>query len=263
MSASISKYSVTRAKKKYPRVFGPFHTVEDRRFRPDLLAQLVEDDDVSRDVEALGNQSGRVHNVWACVDLDDYWYAAYRLVSDDRGKPVIGEIRVYPGRQEWEIGEWVAAVMGFRSKVARGGLTGRVLRRITARSILEALQRMKQGPRASRFNAPSGKWLSAHWDGKAPSKSRQSLRGRPRRPEIDHAVLAAQYVALRKAQHPKPIPTLAKRRGETIPTVRAALHRARLLGLMPLGKKGAALAKLLPKAQSLLRRRRANWRKRR
>jgi hypothetical protein len=104
--------------------------------------------DLAADTEWQSRNGRRLSTVqprdlWIEEPLSDYqgWTIASRVIADDRGVPVIAELRIFPSPSQDEdrwraLGEWKAEVMGSRAKpVPRGGVTATMLRRSAAHRV--------------------------------------------------------------------------------------------------------------------------------
>jgi hypothetical protein len=76
-----------------------------------------------------------VDNLWIERDLGGGWVAAYRIGAAS-GSPVVAEVRVFPNEPDRQPGEWSAEWHGVHAALPVGGLTGRVLKRVTLRTDL-------------------------------------------------------------------------------------------------------------------------------
>jgi hypothetical protein len=226
--------------------------------------------------------------LWVEVTVAPGWVAAYRLVRDG-GRPVVGELRLFPAEPEqalaqrpdeclrfWDhwwprrpraAGLWVRGeLLGRLAPVPRGGLTGRVLRRVRVGAYIRALS----GWRPPREFLPG--WQAAADDAAATMRPTSHAldglrRGRPPRPDVVYARVAAAYVELVDRRDPAPVKTLARRhgwkRGQVYEWIRIARTRGLLEKTTRSGLPGGGLTK---KALALLapsRRRRAYRRPRR
>ena len=218
----------------------------------------------------------RSKNIWTTSQLDENWLAAYRLVKDPSGRPVIGEVRVFP-TEPWTLddlnegrvkpqefkpaflqGEWLAAFLGYRAPAPRGGLGASVLRKITTREILRSLEETIRS--SAEAPAPSGgfasEWLKEKWSTSSPRRpvrTKGTRPGRPGYPDLQYAKLADLYVALLRSGNRKPVLTIARRLRLRPTTVRSRLHEARQRGfLTSAGKQGVTLGDLTDRARQLL-----------
>lgn len=83
----------------------------------------------------------RPEDIWLEERLPDQpqWTVAARVIGDERGVPVIAEMRLFPtptGRDKWRApGEWSAEYLGTRARpVPRGGVSSTLVRRSVALS---------------------------------------------------------------------------------------------------------------------------------
>src|SRR5688572_6351844 len=71
-----------------------------------------------------------VWEAWMEAPLGDEWVVAYRLFVRER-RIVIGEVRVFPAeKRTHEPGVWSAHWLGDFAEVPKGGIRGRLLRRV-------------------------------------------------------------------------------------------------------------------------------------
>ena len=235
----------------------------------------------------------RCEHLWVTESLDDDWEVAYRIVADGEGEPTLGELRVYPAEPPGRLedldaqeptrhghgklvtltGQWATEFVGFRAQVPRGGLRAQTLRKITARTILKALDnslRLARQSLAGRGTANDGVmgWLYARMERLASAPPRRTAReagpGRPPQPDLHYAQLAQQYVTELGKKNRKPVETLAAKRGEGYSRVLSALHRARKRGLLTKpGQRGLAWGELTQTAEDLLKKHRRKRTRRR
>ncbi len=71
------------------------------------------------------------------VDGDPRWMIASRIIGDERGVPVVAEVRVFPNPQGEDQhrahGDWAAQILGCRARpIPRGGVTSSLVRKRVA-----------------------------------------------------------------------------------------------------------------------------------
>ena len=72
-----------------------------------------------------------VRDFWIEQRFDREWIAAYRIVPNFEGSPVIAEVRLFPFEQaRRHPGEWSAQLLGVRARAPEGGITKRLMNRI-------------------------------------------------------------------------------------------------------------------------------------
>ena len=74
------------------------------------------------------------YNIWAMIDIDRRWRAGYRLVLQD-GRPVVGEVRVFPRERIGDPTRWEADKVGLAANVPNGGVRAATLKRVPLRDI--------------------------------------------------------------------------------------------------------------------------------
>jgi hypothetical protein len=194
----------------------------------------------------------RVPETWLEAPIGGDWIAAYRIAAAD-GPPVIAELRVFPaetGRPGW--GRWSGEVLGTRSNAPEGGITVRLLRRLRPgqplRFVSDLLQRLRaQAPEAARALG----WTLP--PAPTPSSLPRPRRGRPGRPDLFYARVAAEYVHAVQAGSPHPVADLARRRRLPPARVRDMIHTARRRGLLSSHRRGVRGGELTDRAHALLR----------
>jgi len=84
----------------------------------------------------------RADDLWVEEHLAEApnWVLASRVIGDDRGVPVISEIRIFPAPSEDDQyrapGEWAAQIIGSRARpIPRGGISASTLRKAAAVAI--------------------------------------------------------------------------------------------------------------------------------
>ena len=171
----------------------------------------------------------RVADFWIEQRIGD-WVAAYRVVAS-RGRPWIGEVRIFPAgdvvaRPE---GEWVSGTLaGVLAKVPAGGVTAKILAdvkphrwRRVAEHIIRALYRERGIVRMPMLQ---------HFSPYAPKRTR-STRGRKVLPDEFYAQVALEYDEARRAGRP-PAKSLMKKYHAPENRVRGWIHRARRGGFL-------------------------------
>lgn len=203
-----------------------------------------------------------VPEAWVEAPLEGGWIAAYRLVPQ-AGVPVIGEIRIFPQEPRrddtpglWD-GAWDGATPGRFVEVPDGGLSARVLRQVTVGEHLqsgsEALALLQQAPG----------WATMLRGFSSPKKRRRPKGpgGRPRRPDLFYAQLAATYVDALSSGHRNPVERVAVIVRQPAGRVRTMLHQARERGLLAGRQQGRASGQLTPRARVLIKQARRSGKK--
>src|SRR5687768_151187 len=117
--------------------------------------------DLAADTEWQSRNGRRLSTVqprdlWIEEPLSDYqgWTIASRVIADDRGVPVIAELRIFPmpsaEENGWRaLGEWKAEVLGSKAAPApRGGVTSTMLRRAAAARLRSEERRVGKAGRS-------------------------------------------------------------------------------------------------------------------
>jgi hypothetical protein len=190
---------------------------------------------------------------WFEVDLDAHWRAAYRVLQQ-AGRPVIGEVRVFPIEQDNEgrqPGEWSGAFVGLHAQVPAGGITARLLRRVrlgdaSGSHFVDGLKEwerfLEHVPGAKRFFTSQG------FRSTRPTRRRGGRRGW----SLDDLLAASVfYVEIGKSS-PHPVAELAKQWKLKRTQARDLLQTARLKGLLTGGRQGRTSRTLTDHAKQLL-----------
>ena len=210
-----------------------------------------------RPTEAGGEEA------WAVFPIDDgAWTGAYRIASQD-GQPVLAEIRIYPTdlRRPWTDRQ---SDDGRTGVPPRGGLTARLLRSVKLghhaavirRRIAESAaggtlkeQRAAESP-VQDFNRDIVRSLGFE----PPAAGQGKKPGRPRRPDLFYARIAARYVEELEAGNRRPTAAVAESSHFSAPHIRDAVHEARVRGLLTRPpSQGRPGGQLTDRARSLLR----------
>ncbi len=181
-------------------------------------------------------------------------------VTIRRGRPVIGEIRVFPaagpaGRfpgDPWK---------GTPADVPRGGLERRLLVKVPVGRYVAfvmaqaAAAAMVPGPAQAAVIAGHGvnlAWLNKMLPGADTLAPRPRERRSVGRDDAFYARLGVEYVERLAAGSVSPVKDLAARRGESPGRIRDLLHEARVRGLLSKGEAGKRGGYLLPRARQVL-----------
>lgn len=178
----------------------------------------------------------------------DRWVVAYRVV-DQRGQPVISELRIFPQEKaaahKRPPGQW-SGMYGSAVRVPPGGITARLLRSIKTQAFREVLRQIL----ARHVEALTA---IAHPLVSTASVSPGSKRGRKGRTDRELARIAAAYETAYIGGHPA-TRAVAKAFALSFSQARDAVHRARVRGLLsPAGKQGKGGGTLTPIGRALLR----------
>ncbi len=219
-------------------------------------------------------QTVEVSELWTEEALDGKWadwVVAARFVPDDRGQPVIAEVRVFPkdARRVHSPGRWAAEFLGVRATetVPRGGIPATLLRRaillrehekftseiftsLSHASEHERIASTVEGPKSAGFVVAA-----------TPAAEKKKMRGRPRVwSEADLAQIAHEYEAAVQSGLPI-IKTIAAARVVSEANARNLVSKARALGLLPAaivrGRRGGVPSPTMKQAIARLTRRRA------
>jgi hypothetical protein len=194
--------------------------------------------------------------------LGDEWVVAYRLFLRER-RVVIGEVRVFPAeKRTYEPGVWSAHWLGDLAPVPKGGLRGRLLRRVNLTVPIEPMRelirqlRLEATTRAGATEAEE--WLTGLFGAPVPKDDRPqpTRRGRKPMPLLGLAELARDYEAELVNGNRTPIKTLAAKRGMSTARVRGLIHQARQRpggALLTAGGQGKSGGTLTERAKAVLR----------
>jgi len=209
-----------------------------------------------------------VDDWWIEQPIDSQWLAAARLVFDDRGEPVIAELRVFPKERRRPKpsypGQWNAEVRGVRAQgVPRGGLPATLLRRHLQLAPLEraAREALTMFSRAAKA-MPAGHPIAQTYAGleeagyvSRSAKKRQpgSGRGRPPLPEKLLAETARDYVHFLDAGK-LPLVELMEAHGITLDMAKGRVKKARAEGFLTAANRhGKAGGSVTGKTREVLR----------
>jgi len=204
-----------------------------------------------------------VENVWVMSDLGNGWVVAYRLVAQGSNF-VIGEVRVYPletqamlnlktGRTRAspvDAAWWSGNVKGVRASVPPGGISSRILKRVTVGAhITDAREVFKQLDARARTKGRASSVLEAIasrygvTDLRRPQRIGSSESGPRGLPRSVYVRTAQAYLAHLKGG--RPVQDAARELGETPQKVRDRILRARRMGILdPAPSRGRAAAGL-------------------
>lgn len=170
------------------------------------------------------------------------WMVAYQVV-DQRGQPVIAEVRIFPletGKRP--PGQW-SGTYGTSARVPPGGITARLLREI------------RKGPFRNALREIIARWTKELTAMDLPIARPQSpapKKGRKGRPDIELARIAAAYEKAYLASQPATA-LVAETFHLSSTQARDAVHRARVRGLLsPASKQGQGGGTLTETAKALL-----------
>lgn len=199
---------------------------------------------------------------WVEVPLDSEWTAAYRL-ADQRGTPVIAELRVFPRPPDDPSafpgpemarppGCWEVDVLASGAVVPKGGVSARLLRKVRVGEHYAFAAEWRRRDRvvdellALPDTEVTTTTLMPESEVQGLLRTRGEVRdrrtaaldqdrgrvGRPSRPDAFYAQWAARYDRLMREHHPRPVAALAGRHGIPRSQVRDHIRRARQLGLL-------------------------------
>lgn len=237
--------------------------------KPEMMHLLREVSVEPFEAAAYSVEAGpaKIPDLWAeCVSPDARWLAAARIVPDERGNPVIGELRIFPHERhrprEYDgSGCWGAEVLGTAVRgVPRGGVPGALLRRgiqLTvirrqARSMVNTLLHIKGLPPDHVISRMVGRLAGSGFTARPRFPKKRSTLGRPRLTDLEYARLASDYVdAFNRSG--RPIPELARTRKRAPAAIRSMVARARADGfLSPALMPGTGGGTLTPKTVQVL-----------
>ena len=177
-------------------------------------------------------------DVWFEDRLGD-WVVAYRLGLQQETRIVVSEIRIFPagGARTPGDGRWSADVLGCRAPVPPGGIKARtVLRRIRLRSFERELSTLL------------GKLPGLGWKFRAPNvPTGGGTRGRKLN-VLRYARVAVTYAARFEEGSARPTADVARQLKMTPAAARAAVAKARKLGLLTTTARGERNGHVTPQA---------------
>lgn len=164
-------------------------------------------------------------DIWFEAPLDDAWVVAYRLGLQGE-RVAVSEVRVFPAAapRESGSGRWAAEVLGSRAPTPPGGLKARTLRRVRLRAFERELSEILKAYRLPRFRAPE-------------PPAAGGTRGRKANIRR-YAQIAVLYAQQYEAASAHPTADVARRLRLTPATARAAVAKARRLGLLTETERG-------------------------
>lgn len=187
-------------------------------------------------------QPVNVYDIWYEESLDDDWVVAYRLALQEQDTRVaVGEIRIFPAAPPREpmTGRWSADVLGSRAPVPAGGIKARTLRQVRLRAFERELSKILKAFRLPRFRAPE-----------------QTTTGGKRGRKLDehrYAKIAVLYGQRYEAGSAHPTADVAKQLRLTPASARAAVSKARRLGLLTATTQGERSGRATPRAFAILK----------
>ncbi len=186
-------------------------------------------------------QPVHVLDIWFEAPLGTDWIVAYRLaLQAEHTRVVIGEIRIFPSAppRQPQSGRWVADVLGSKAPVPSGGLKARTLRRVRLRAFERELSAI-----LNRYRLPL-------------AVGAPEVTGGTRGRKINfrrYARIATLYAARYEAGSAHPTADVAKHLRLTPATARAAVAKARQLGLLTATTRGARSGRATPRAFAILK----------
>ena len=170
-------------------------------------------------------QPASVLDIWFEAPLDDGWVVAYRLGLQGE-RVVVSEVRIFPAAppREPDSGRWTADVLGSRAPTPAGGLKARTLRSVRLRAFERELSAILKAYRLPRFRTPE----------QPPAGGKRGRKVNLRR----YARIAILYAERYEAASAHPTADLVKHLHLTPATARAAVAKARRLGLLTETERG-------------------------
>jgi hypothetical protein len=188
----------------------------------------------------LGNANGAPEEFWIEAGLAAEWTIAYRVIQPD-GRPVIGEIRVFPAENPAPVpGQW----SGLLPSVPTGGLTTRLYR--AAQPGADFAEGLKAGNRYLFLVPDARPRFRAAGFQRLKKKPRQSGRGWSDQQLLDAALLYVERGGRR------PVADLADAWKLKPSQARDLLQTATQKGLLTAGTRGRTSRALTDKAKTLL-----------
>ena len=184
---------------------------------------------------------------WVEMDLEESWIAAFRICSQ-AGRPVIGELRVFPkGPRRKVLGAvWEAEWKGALAAVPKGGLGTSILRGLKLSEVTPHFGQALENFRDAGLTPP------LHLFGREKDRKKSSA-GRPGLPDIDIARAAQAYVDAVGARVPKPVVAVGKKLGLKRSVAKSRIDIARRRGyLVGAGKQGAVGGVMTDRAKKIL-----------
>ncbi len=196
---------------------------------------------------------GTTQEAWLEVELDGGWIAAYRLMAQE-GRPVVGEVRVFPNESApREQGRWSAERLGDQAPVPFGGVPARVLRQLRVREHLSLIDDVVEQHQEQSFRLE----LLDHGFTQVAMEA-----GRRGRSDLFYAEIASAYVRL-LGEH-APINQLRRQLQDleglhfAEATIRDFVNQARHRGLLTSSPPGRPGGELTSKAREILGRRQSD-----
>lgn len=171
--------------------------------------------------------------------LGDGWVAAFRL-GEQGQRLVVAELRLFPsaGPREPLAGRWAADVLGTRAPVPRGGLKARTLGLVKLRAFERDLGALLRAYHLPRLRGPE------------PSPTGET---RGRKPNLRrYAEVAQAYEKAYAAGSSRPTAAVAARLKMTAGAARAAVARARTLGMLTATVRGERGGRAMQRAIDLM-----------
>ena len=225
-----------------------------------------------------------VNDVWieqALAGTSAGWILASRVIVDDRGLPVIAEIRVFPdepkrwvsdpliGRVPLDPGEWSAKALGWdaRRSVPRGGLPATLIRRglplaehvdhARRTFTLVAESRTRQGTTSTLDDTFAALEAAGYplLPVPAVATGTKTRRGRPPLWSAGDCARVALVYDTALTAKTSPIKAVAAAEGITDANAKNLVAKARKLGQLPVvGRSGRKPHGLIPRERETLRR---------
>lgn len=225
------------------------------------LNQLSHGLETDGDYRRIHQEDFRKHlETWYVYPLTDQWTAAFRLVPQD-GRPVIGELRIYPTEQGAKPGEWSGSTGQTSPEVPRGGLTARAIRQVrTDEALREVHSHMDAWITRHGIKAvlAAGALFDRFGFTEQGIEDIDQARGRPRKyQDADYALIAKLYVEASMEEPRKVlqalIPKLAEHKlGNDIHAARSLVQGARRHGMLTSTRRGVAGGQITARARAFL-----------
>jgi hypothetical protein len=202
------------------------------------------------------------------TDAHGYRWTVDVWIAIRRGRPVVGEIRIFPAAgpprvtagYPWKGTPADVPLRGLERRLLVRVPTGRYATIVQARAAAAALV---SGPSAGAVTVQGANlgWLNRILPGVETLAPRPRERRNAGRDDGFYARLALEYVQAIAAGSISPVKDVAAKRGEKASRIRDQLHEARVRGLLSEGEAGKRGGVLSPRARQVLAEKHATRRK--